>query len=53
MPLYSVCAVQANPMTSWAAYVVGCLIVLSHEHPRIHIPRHIALLVSSDVPEGG
>ena len=43
---------QANALTSWAAYVAGCLLVLAHECGVAFQGRSVAILVSSDVPEG-
>lgn len=52
---------QADPATSWAAYVAGCLLVLAAEGPATAsgaavaaalAGRSVRVLVSSAVPEG-
>lgn len=50
--LFALARMQANAKTSWAAYVAGCLLVLSHERGLAFHDRHVAILVCSDVPEG-
>lgn len=42
---------KKDPALSWAAYVVGALVVLMHEKGLV-CHNGIAMLVSSDVPEG-
>lgn len=41
----------AEPRDRWAAYVLGCLLVLARERG-LRPPRGFALLLRSDVPEG-
>lgn len=43
---------QAHPKDHWAAYVAGCLLVLARERGVALASRSVAILVSSDVPEG-
>lgn len=50
--LLGVVRVQADAKTSWAAYVAGCLLVLSHERGLALHDKHVAILVCSNVPEG-
>ncbi|GFH17563.1 uncharacterized protein HaLaN_14225 [Haematococcus lacustris] len=43
---------QSELATSWAAYVVGCLLVLSREQGLGFSGASVSILVSSQVPEG-
>ncbi|KAL6765942.1 galactokinase-like protein [Haematococcus lacustris] len=43
---------KAELATSWAAYVVGCLLVLSREQGLGFSGASVSILVSSQVPEG-
>jgi L-arabinokinase len=42
---------RRDPAQSWAAYVVGCLLVLMHEHG-VRPVEGLSVLVHSEVPEG-
>ncbi len=42
---------SASPLTKWAGYVAGCILVLSREC-RCSFDKGFNVLVSSDVPEG-
>lgn len=43
---------KEDARTSWAAYAVGCLLVLARELNVVLHAQEVAILVSSDVPEG-
>lgn len=42
---------QADVSRQWAAYVVGCMLVLMHEK-NVRFRDSIAILVDSEIPEG-
>ena len=52
-PLAAVLGYRSDGTTSWASYVVGCLLVLMAEKGlRLPGGASLSLLVNSDVPEG-